>query len=559
VNSSTEFNLTASDHSGSGIAGIWYRIDSNVWTKYTGNFTISTSGSHTIFYNSTDNLRQSGPTKSHYVFVDNEPPSTAINAGDPRYGSSPTYFTSETGFNLIATDDVGSGVASIWFKIDTRNWILYTSEFTVSSEGLHTIYYYSIDNLGQEEATRIYEIIVDDTPPTTSVVKGLPNYVSGDVWVTSSTQFTLDVAEGEINPVGVNYTMHQIWDGSWSDWFIFTGAFLLGNGDGIRYVEFYSVDLLGNAEPINNRTYIVDNTPPSTTIIIEEPNYREKPDDILNITSSTTIVFSFTDYGLPPVGSDYTEYRIWNNGIWSEWFRFSSEMNLGSENGVRYIEWYSVDKLGNKETTNNLTVFVDNSPPTTDYIVQLEPDNSEARVSLISSDIGSQVAFTKYRVDSGIWITYSGTFLINEPGQHTISFFSKDNLGNIEKEKNFTVKVEKTEPVTPPDVKEKETNYKPLIAFLFAIILLIAGTFISMKRPLKIVKENKMYTLLLVVLPFVVAEAATGVISFFTGILSVPPLWGLGMLVDLTILVVGLILFYLAFHQGVKLGEDELE
>ncbi len=41
-------------------------------------------------------------------------------------------------------------------------------------------------------------------------------------------------------------------------------------------------------------------------------------------------------------------------------------------------------------------------------------------------------------------------------------------------------------------------------------------------------------------LPFVLAEAATGVVSFFTGELRIPPYFGVGMAVDLVILLVGL-------------------
>jgi hypothetical protein len=40
--------------------------------------------------------------------------------------------------------------------------------------------------------------------------------------------------------------------------------------------------------------------------------------------------------------------------------------------------------------------------------------------------------------------------------------------------------------------------------------------------------------------PFIVAEAATGVGSFLTGLLAIPPLLGLGVAVDLTILLAGL-------------------
>jgi hypothetical protein len=40
-------------------------------------------------------------------------------------------------------------------------------------------------------------------------------------------------------------------------------------------------------------------------------------------------------------------------------------------------------------------------------------------------------------------------------------------------------------------------------------------------------------------LPFVVAEAGTGIVSLLTGLLQIPPLFGLGMVVDTAILIVG--------------------
>jgi hypothetical protein len=236
--------------------------------------------------------------------------------------------------------------------------------------------------------------------------------------------------------------------------------------------------------------------------------------------------------------------------VWSEWSIYQNDFTLGINDGIRYVEFYSMDLLGNIEPTNNRTYFVDNTPPTTEYILQLESDNSEARVSLISNDIGSGTAFTKYKINNLTWNIYSNTVVINELGSHTVYFLSEDNLENTEEQRELTVLIEKAKPTTPPNGDEKDTNNKPLIAFLFAIILLVVGTFVSMKRPLKKVKENKMSTWLLVVLPFVVAEALTGIISFFTGILSVPPLFGLGMIVDSTILIAGLIVFIVVYRNS---------
>lgn len=42
-------------------------------------------------------------------------------------------------------------------------------------------------------------------------------------------------------------------------------------------------------------------------------------------------------------------------------------------------------------------------------------------------------------------------------------------------------------------------------------------------------------------LPFVLAETATGIVSLATGLLSIPPLIGLGLPVDAAILVMGVV------------------
>ena len=282
-------------------------------------------------------------------------------------------------------------------------------------------------------------------------------------------------------------------------------------------------------------------------------------DDIWNITSATTFALSAIDDG---VGLNYTEYRIWDNGSWSDWYKYADGFRLGLDNGTRYVEWFSVDFLGNKGMTQNQTFFVDNIPPETNYLLLLESDNTEARLSLIPGDVGSGIDFTKYRIGSGDWINYSDTFVINESGEHVIYFWSADKLGNIENTKEVTVLVEKPETPTPSDEEKKETNNKPLIALIFAIILVMVGLYVSYKRPLNLkgeITKDRLLTWLIVVLPFLIAEIITGVISLFTGMLSVPPLLGIGMVVDLAILVGGLVADGYIYKKGQEIVEESFE
>jgi len=105
----------------------------------------------------------------------------------------------------------------------------------------------------------------------------------------------------------------------------------------------------------------------------------------------------------------------------------------------------------------------------------------------------------------------------------------------------------------------REFNWKPIIALFFTIILLILGIIISYKRPLRFkgnLRKDKVYTFLFAVLPFVIAESITGLISLFTGLLSVPPILGIGMLVDLMILISGVIVCMVILKKGYRANES---
>ena len=87
-----------------------------------------------------------------------------------------------------------------------------------------------------------------------------------------------------------------------------------------------------------------------------------------------------------------------------------------------------------------------------------------------------------------------------------------------------------------------ESNWKPLLAGVFAAILEIVSLVASrIPGASKAVRKS----IALTSLPFVVAEVSSGVASYFTGYLSVPPVIGPGSLVDSAILGAGLIVILL--------------
>jgi len=132
------------------------------------------------------------------------------------------------------------------------------------------------------------------------------------------------------------------------------------------------------------------------------------------------------------------------------------------------------------------------------------------------------------------------------PGGYTVTLVVTDDDGNVS---SARADVEVTAPPAEP-------NWKPVVAALFAIALLVVGVWASRLRPWKGEdgQESEVRAFLVAGLPFIAAEIATGVVSYLTGLLSIPPLIGLGSLVDSAILAGGILAAILWSRGGRSRG-----
>src|SRR5207244_2261279 len=110
----------------------------------------------------------------------------------------------------------------------------------------------------------------------------------------------------------------------------------------------------------------------------------------------------------------------------------------------------------NVEDAGTTHIKVDNVKPSTSITISPDsPDGSNSwRVSattftLGGSDATSGVATTKYQIDSGAVTTYPGSAVSIPNGQHTVTYWSVDNAGNIESSATTaTIKVDTVNPST---------------------------------------------------------------------------------------------------------------
>jgi PKD repeat protein len=123
-----------------------------------------------------------------------------------------------------------------------------------------------------------------------------------------------------------------------------------------------------------------------------------------------------------------------------------------------------------------------------------------------------------------------------EVGTFEVTLTVTDDDGNTD---SASLSVTVSEP--PTRQIAVDVNWKPLVAGIFAAILLVVGVRASRRSSGGPGGTRRFAGLAFATtsLPFVLAEVATGVLSYFTGLLAIPPIVGLGLAVDVVILGVG--------------------
>ena len=236
--------------------------------------------------------------------------------------------------------------------------------------------------------------------------------------------------------------------------------------DGKCVVEKRATDRACNVGQ-DSREFKVDANSPNTTKIISEPKIAGTGGIDWFITDRTGVSFSCSDGN--GVGCDKTVYRIkGESGNWSSWIAFNGSALKFAKEGKYFVEYYSEDLLGNKEGVKSEIDKVDLEAPVS--IKSEKPvfvDNSSRmwigantifNISAVDEGVGVQGIF--YRINSGGWKVYNGTFSLGSVcGESLIEYYSEDLLGNTEKVKNQTVMMDCDSPsiiILNPSLGERE-------------------------------------------------------------------------------------------------------
>jgi len=327
---------------------VYYRIWSGSWQGWQSEAVntnaiiyLPEEGMYYIEYYAEDEFNNTSPIDNVTVYVDNTPPVTSIELTGT-LGENGWYVSTVT-VNLTAVDINGSGVGAIYYKIDDGNWTEYTGAFDITADGIHTLYYYAVDNLGTTETEKSETIKIDKTLPTLSY--NITGTLGENGWYVSTV--TIELSAFDDNLAEFKYKVN----GAWQD---YTGPFNLS--DGIYTISFYARDDAGN-NASDEFDVSVDTTKPTATHTLQGTYEDGK------YTSDVTVVLQASDN---LAGVKEIRYRL-DGGNW-QIFPGNSGSDVVSSEGTHTIVYYAVDNAGNEGVQHQVTFeILKNKPPVADF------------------------------------------------------------------------------------------------------------------------------------------------------------------------------------------------
>jgi large repetitive protein len=276
---------------------------------------------------------------SSVVKIDTSAPTTQTSTAGTAGNNG--WYRSAVQVSLIASDNNQSGVANTYYSVDGGATQIYGSSFSIGTEGLHQVNFWSVDTLGNTESQQSVTIKIDLTGST--VQSSTVGTTAANNFFRSPVQVTLTPADDLSGVASVYYRI----DGGATN--TYTGTFVV-SGDGIHSVEYWSTDVAGNSGASSSITVKIDMTGPVTQVSLSGTLgtngwYRS--------TAKVTLVATDNFNGVSAIF-----YTIDGSSTKT----YSQTFNV-SNNGTHTITYWSVDGITNTEPVKTVLVKVDTNKP----------------------------------------------------------------------------------------------------------------------------------------------------------------------------------------------------
>ncbi|MCK4642176.1 hypothetical protein KAU32_00935, partial [bacterium] len=198
-------------------------------------------------------------------------------------------------------------------------------------------------------------------------------------------------------------------------------------------------DPAGN-EASQTLNFTIDLAPPSVLLKVGDPFYFSLD---LYISAMTLMGFEV---------SEGTALYSFDN---ANWISYSQDFVNGLPEGERRIYYYGTDLAGNRSTTKSYIFYNDYSPPESGIEFHNAYNNGTTQfagefssISMSSYDVLSGLYAEYLKIDQDTYSEYQDSLDLAglSEGNHTVSYYSEDNVVNIEDENIYSFMMDLTPP-----------------------------------------------------------------------------------------------------------------
>ncbi len=447
--SSVTFTLAATDAT-SGVANSYYTIDGGGQQTYSGTVTISTQGDHTVTYWSVDAAGNTEAAATTHIKLDSVEPVTTIATSPASPDGVNSWFQRSSVTFTLSASDASSGTASTLYTVDGGAQQTYSGTVTISTQGDHTVSYWSVDNADNTEAANTTHIKLDNVGPATTIATTPAAPDGTNNWFKrASVTFTLAATDATSGVANRFYTV----DGGGQQ--TYSGTVTIST-QGDHTVTYWSLDNAGNTETANTTHIKLDNVGPTNSLALTNKTggsflsgntvyYRGGTGN----SGSFSIQNSMSDAASGAGSSTFAAL----GGTATGWTHTTPDVKATPSGGPYVSNLFSwsagtstspteavtgADAAGNTTIAPTLTFTNDSTvPSTTDNTSSIGTTckNTTQTVTLTPTDAGSGVTATYYTINGSTPTTSSsqGTSIaLSADGTYTIKYFTVDNVGNQE-------------------------------------------------------------------------------------------------------------------------------
>ena len=319
-------------------------VDDEPFVGFNGPVDFRQEGRHTLKYRVVNVFSQVLLQKEFNFYLDTSAPESTVQTPPTVREVGGVHYLADPKGVYLTTYDGLSGVRAVEISLDQKNFTLYSPGQAFLESGKHTVYYRATDNVGNVEPMKSFSYVLSSAPPVTAlkvdpaaVEQGKETYLG----VSSLISFTWDNPLVPIREVAVSI------DG---DRFVYNKPFRVGT-PGRHVLKFFAVDYAGNTEREQSFRFVTDDGTPQTVASIEG-----------RVVDYGKVKFVGGDFRLALTSSDTgsgvgtVQYRL--DDASDKWMTYTDAVKLDRD-GPHNIWFRSVDKVGNKEEVQRISVIAD--------------------------------------------------------------------------------------------------------------------------------------------------------------------------------------------------------